>query len=391
MPVPHGRLEGDHRGEGMKRHRADERAASTHPAPPSRNSLASSRPRPLRADASDGGIVPLNRRSTLSTRALALIALLVAQTAVTYEPALHNDFINFDDLLFIRDNPDFNPPDWRAILNYFRGPYFGGAFPLTYAFIGAISELAHDGQRLNPGRFHAASIVVHAACVVLAFLLLRMLVNSDVAAAAGAAILAVHPLQVEVVAWVMNLNTLLSAVLSLLAILLYVPYAILARDDADRPRRRVLFVAATVAFLLAMLARPLAVTLPLVVFALDVGWVRRNWRSAVAPVGLWFVLTLPFVVLTQTMIRPPTVHAPPLWMRPIVALDAIAFYLWKLVAPLHLAPDYGRTPQWLIREGPVTFTWIVPVAIAAVIWWFSRRRGFRAAALVVVFVAPMLP
>jgi tetratricopeptide (TPR) repeat protein len=106
---------------------------------------------------------------------------------------------------------------------------------------------------------------------------------------------------------------------------------------------------------------------------------------------LWLALTLPFVVATQTLIRPPNVEAPPLWLRPIVALDAIAFYLWKIVAPLGFAPDYSRTPQWLIRRGPVMVTWVVPILFGAIVWWLSRRRGLRAAALAIVFVAPLLP
>src|SRR5688500_11290452 len=283
------------------------------------------------------------RSRSFSVRTLALVLLLVALVAATFAPVLENDFVDFDDHAFIRDNPDFNPPDWGAILRYFRGPYFGGAFPLTYVLIGAVSEVAQTPQGLDPRVFHAASVILHAACAVIVFFILRLLVTSDVAAAAGAALFAVHPVQTEVVAWVMNLNTLLSAALSLLALWLYLLYATLARDAARPNRRRALIIAATIAFVLAMLARPLAMTLVLVALALDVGWLRRHWRRVVAPLGLWLALTLPFVVATQTLIRPPNVEAPPLWLRPIVALDAIAFYLWKIVAPLGFAPDYSRT------------------------------------------------
>src|SRR5688572_28124598 len=99
-------------------------------------------------------------------RTLALVLLLVALVAATFAPVLDNNFVNFDDYAFITENPDFNPSDWGAIFRYFRGPYFGGAFPLTYVFVGGLSELARSPDGIDPRVFHAASIVLHAACAV---------------------------------------------------------------------------------------------------------------------------------------------------------------------------------------------------------------------------------
>lgn len=336
---------------------------------------------------------PHGRVLRVPLRSLALLALLAALTGVTYVPALENDFVNFDDFAFIRDNPDFNPPNWPVIFNYARGPYFGGAFPLTYVLIGIISAFAYDGNTLDPAVFHAASIVFHAACVIVVFLILRLLVKRDIPAAAGAAVFAVHPVQVEAVAWAMNLNTLLSSLLALLALWLYLQYAIAARDQAAAARRRMLLGAATIAFVLAMLARPVVVTLPLLAAALDVGWVRRNWRAVAGPIALWLALAIPFVIATRVMLRPPTAYVPALWLRPLVSLDAVAFYLWKLVFPRELAPDYGRTPRWLVHDGPLLLTWLVPAALATIIWWLGRRTGAwrPAAALMTLFIAAMLP
>jgi hypothetical protein len=77
-----------------------------------------------------------------------------------------------------------------------------------------------------------------------------------------------------------------------------------------------------------------------------------------------------------------------LWKRPLVAGDALAFYLGKLALPIRLAPDYGRSPQAIERSGAVLWTSIVPF-IAIVLLYLARRRlCWLAAAL---FVIPLLP
>ena len=66
----------------------------------------------------------------------------------------------------------------------------------------------------------------------------------------------------------------------------------------------------------------------------------------------------------------------PLWTRPLVAADAVAFYLWKLVWPAKLAIIYGRTPDAVVRSGAIHYTWVVPVMVAAFAWVLRHRfRG----------------
>src|SRR2546429_5289362 len=58
-----------------------------------------------------------------------------------------------------------------------------------------------------------------------------------------------------------------------------------------------------------------------------------------------------FAVIGKLVQPPVMADLPPLFMRPLVATDALAFYLFKLIFPLHLAPDYGRTPRVAIAHG----------------------------------------
>ena len=323
-------------------------------------------------------------------RTLWICFALAALTLSVYWPIVHHDFVEFDDDKLIYNNSAFNPVTWDKLVRYWRGPYYGGAFPITHTALGAIAVIARDAQGfMHPRPFHVTSLALHAGGVAIAFLILRRLMQGQWAAALGAALFALHPLQVESVAWATNINTLLQGLFSLLAIYLYVLFA---QYDVEgrRDARRLLYAGATVAFLLAIGSKPVAVTLPLVVLALDVGWIGRGVRRAVVPVGVWLVLAIPVVVVTRLMLDAPDVFVPPLWARPLVALDALTFYLGKLVLPVGLSPDYGRSPRWLMSSSALYATWLVPAAVAAALWAL-RKRAPKLVAAALVFVAPLLP
>jgi tetratricopeptide (TPR) repeat protein len=80
----------------------------------------------------------------------------------------------------------------------------------------------------------------------------------------------------------------------------------------------------------------------------------------------------------------------PLWTRPLIALDALSFYICKLLVPTDLALIYGRTPVEAVTQRWIYYTWLLP-AIAAIIVWQVRRPAPWAAAAALVFVIALLP
>jgi hypothetical protein len=318
------------------------------------------------------------------------IWVLLTLCAIAYFPVLRNQFVDFDDIEFIRDNRDFNPPRLAPLIRYWRGPYFGGAFPLTYMFLGGVATLAWNGAVLEPFMFRLAGLLLHVGCVLIVFDTLRMLLRSTRSAAFGAAVFAVHPLQVEAVAWAISPYTLLS----LTAIDLYLRYAQLAIDPSPKSsrRRRTLYAMATTLFMLAMLAKPVAMVCIPIAAALDIGWLRRRWDRVMIALAPWGALALPIVIMTRTLLNTKPLPGPPLWVRPFVAMDALAFYLGKVVWPLGLVPDYGRTPEWLREKGPLFVSWLVPLGVAgALVALVGRGNRMRMAALVAAFALSFLP
>jgi protein O-mannosyl-transferase len=141
-----------------------------------------------------------------------------------------------------------------------------------------------------------------------------------------------------------------------------------------------------------MLAKPSAVVVPFVVLIIEWLVLRRGLREAIVGPALWFLFALPVVIVGMLVQRASLPFVPPLWARPVVALDALAFYLIKLVAPLQLSIDYGRSPQWLWSSWQIWVTWAIPVVVALIALWIVWRWKFVliAAGLAVMAVA-LLP
>src|SRR5689334_19791732 len=111
--------------------------------------------------------------SARASRGLQFVLLIVAVFAATF-PVLHNNFINWDDSDQITLNPDFNPPRLQRMIEYWRGPYVGSLYPVSYDFFGLLAWI--DRPPLEAQTFHAASIILHGIATILVWLILRQCV-----------------------------------------------------------------------------------------------------------------------------------------------------------------------------------------------------------------------
>jgi Flp pilus assembly protein TadD len=209
------------------------------------------------------------------------------------------------------------------------------------------------------------------------------------AAAAGALLFAVHPVQVGSVAWISGMKDVLYALLCLAAICVdpLAGGADASQAATSQNRGFGRYVIATALFALAVLAKPTAMVLPAIVLALAWGR-RRLTRVAIVRMAPWFALALACAAWTkavQQVAREPA----PLWLRPIVAGHALGTYLWKLIAPVNLGVDYGYSPKWLAGHRAAWATAIVPVVIAVLLAIWRRARWVVVGAI--VFVLGLLP
>jgi hypothetical protein len=384
------------------------RPARRTPKPPRRRGGAT--------DADPGG--PTGPGSAGRARLLGGLLLLV--TLLAFGPALRHEFVNWDDFEAIVNNPSFNPPRLANLVEYWTKPAFKFYVPVLWTAWGLLAFVAQEpaptgnGTVLTPGVYHAFNIACHLAASLLAYRILRKLTRSDWAAFAGALLFAVHPLQVEAVVWVSGMKTPLSGVFALLAVWHYLRFSDLlssstvavgqdaapgsagvgaADAGASAPRAWGHYAAATAAYVLALLTKPTIILLPLIIVGIDVLLRRRDWRSARRvwlPLGTWMVMAAAVVLVTKQAQPGILAYHPRLAVRPLVAADAVAFYLYKFVLPFRLIPDYGRTPRWLIEQGPLYLTWLAPACVLAACLAFRRRAPWLAVGGL-IFLVGMLP
>ena len=315
-------------------------------------------------------------------------------TLLVYAPSLGHAFADWDDLPFIARNPHFNPPTWAGVGYYWRHVAWNLYQPLSMTAWAAAAWLGQvptadraTGSHLNPAAFHLLSAALHAGAAAAAFALCRRAAGGRAGpAAVGALLFAVHPVQVEAVAFAGVMNVPLCGCLGLWALVLYLAGV----DPAGR--RRPAAVAAVVLLTLATLARPTAVVLVPVAWLLDGAAFGRPWRARARSLVPWAVVATACAAWTVAIQHGAEAARSPAVARPLVAADAVTTHLRHVVWPVTLGIDYGRSPE-VVLHGPrvgLAATVAVTVALLAAAV-ATRRRSPWASAGVGVFVVGLLP
>jgi hypothetical protein len=310
--------------------------------------------------------------------------LLAAVILAALGRILANDFVDWDDRALVYGNPNLNPPTWTGLDRHWNHPSDPSNQsmydPMVYSLWWV---LAHAGMK--PAIFHGANLLVHwlSACVVLEILLQLRL--SPWPAGIGAMLFAIHPLQTEAVAWATGMKDLLSGLLALGAIWQY----LVATQGKGRWRN---YFLASVLYVLALLSKPSAVVVPGLVWVLDVVIFGRSWKRSLLRMVPWLVLGAATIGIAIAIQKIHDIPPTPAWLRPLIAGDALTFYLYKLIVPVHLSFDYGRTPTAVLNDPhhPLYWTWLVPVALAAILWKSKKRMLIGAGLIFFVGLLPVL-
>jgi hypothetical protein len=319
---------------------------------------------------------------------------------------------HWDDAATVQHSPRFNPPTWAKVARFWppflRGTdgenltgrtgatadlqvnhAYGLYIPLTYSVWGALAAIAQTrapsgAVELNPWVFHSANILLHSLSAAVVFAILRQLVRTDCPAFAGALLFAIHPLQVESVGWISGMKDVLCGLLTLVAI-----WQFIAARQKQRSfwRTRTAWLA-LLAFAGALLSKPSAVTIPLIVLAIDLLALRRSIRGALTALWPWFALSILFGWIAAIAQPAIGVTPAPLWARPLIVGDSITFYLAKLLLPIRLGLDYGRTPAEAMRHSWFYFGWLVPAALLAVAWVVRRTSPLPMLGVLIFILAP---
>ncbi len=293
------------------------------------------------------------------------VAVVLLATALAYAGSLSNGFVGWDDPQLVTENPTVRLFDWRGIATDYTQSTWHPLTLLSYA-------VEHACFGLNPFVFHSTNVALHALSSALVLLLAaRLLPGARVAPAVAALLFALHPLHVESVAWVSERKDVLSTFFSLAALLAYV-----AARDAGRPPGWRPFAL----FGLALLSKPMAVTLPVVMVALDLLRERR-WRvSMVASKWAYFVASLTVgLVNLRGQSTAEIVEAEPLRLQEALgnAWNSLVFYVDKTVRPVELSVYYDDRVLEIGGLETAVFALAV-LAVALHAWRRPERRALVA-------------
>lgn len=305
--------------------------------------------------------------------------LLAVVTLALYNPVTRHPFVNYDDDRYVTENPHIRQGLTADTFTWaLTSTEHANWHPLTWMSHALDVSL----YRLNPVGHHFTSILLHAVNVILLFLLLMWATGRFGPSLFVAALFALHPMNVESVAWVAERKNVLCTLFFFLTLLAYGWYA--------RKPGWTRYLAVAVLFAAGLASKPMVITLPFVLLLLDYWPLDRVCGSNVEAdkkQATWSRLALeklPLLALSAasavtTMqaqraggaIR--TTAEVSFGTRIATAVWGYAMYLWKMVWPTRLAPLYPH-PGHSLARWQVLVSIVVLLAITAVVWRFGARR-----------------
>jgi Tfp pilus assembly protein PilF len=321
-------------------------------------------------------------------RRLMLCLALAVVTIALYSPVTRAPFLNYDDQICVSENAQVRAGlNWNTVAWAFHTPKDLDWHPLTWLSYGLDTQVFG----LGPSGYHTTNLLLHAANVVLLFLILQSATGFVWRSLAVAALFALHPINVESVAWISERKNVLSMFFFLIALAAYGWYA--RRPGVGR------YLTVTLAFVLALMSKAQVITFPFALLLLDYWPLRRiqsspgsaeavgdaathpsptfSFLKLVAEKLPWFALSTASAVITMRTGTAFSYIAEtganesrfPLWIRLANAAMGYVKYLEKTFWPADLAPLYPH-PGFAtsISAALVSALVLITITILVVIW-----------------------
>ena len=319
-------------------------------------------------------------------RDLLLAVLLATSVLVAYAGVRQHDFVNFDDPEYVVQNRHVTSGLTFANVAWsLTAVHSANWHPLTW--MSHMLDCSLFG--LDPGGHHVTNVLLHALATVLLFFALRTMTGAPGRSAFVAALFALHPRNVESVAWISERKDVLSAVFWTGAMWAHAAYA----QRSTLPR----YLAVALLLGLGLLAKPMVVTLPAALLLLDLWPLRRVRLAGIgddattdvrtpAPLAVpavvreyapLFAIALAAAIVTFLAQRSSgavaTLTALPLGFRLQNAVVTYAGYLWSLLWPTQLAVFY---PYRTLPVAEVSAALALLVALSVLAWRTRRTRPY---------------
>jgi len=305
-------------------------------------------------------------------------AIIVAAAMIFFSPCLKAGYLNWDDQIHFIKNASVQRLDFASLRAMFTGNINGTYIPLTSLSF-AIEKLFFGFQ---PVISHLINMLFHAAVGIVAMFLGIRLGLRPVAAFLGALLFVLHPMHVESVAWVTERKDVLYALFYLLS--LHAWWNWMAHS------RKRYWLAAFVCGALSLFAKPMAVTLPLVMLLL--AWYRDGkWRVRLVAIAPFLLLAIGIGSSTHALNLQGLSR--PLGEDLLLRLWSLGFYLWKFFFPVGVYPFYDIPTPISLGYWPYSLCVLFLGTVGYLFWrWRSDRLlllagGWYALSIFIVLLA----
>lgn len=310
--------------------------------------------------------------------------IIIIAALIIFNPSMKNGVLHgWDDTEYMNDQgvQDFD------LAMIFSEYHLGMYQPLAVLSMAMNYASAEEG----PKAYHATNMFLHVLNIVLVWLLLLRLSRRRIIAGAGALLFAIHPLNVEPVAWIAARSTLLFTAFYLGGLLTYLKYI--------ENRKALFFVATLLLALAAFFSKSLAMSFPLALLVIDY-WRERGWSVRVLAEKLPFLaFSVVFGIVTVNAAEAyghitELQHDYSLIERFFILCHTYVFYLVKFLVPVNLSPIYAYPD---LSSGSLSL-WhylspVIPLALLYLVYKYrNRQRGLIAGLLFFTFaILPVLP
>jgi len=260
-----------------------------------------------------------------ATRNLCLFVILLI-TCVLFSSVLNNGFVNWDDPEHLLENPNIRSLDWGHISKIFEGNNVNAYRPLTILTF----AIEYHFFKFDPFIYHLDNLILHLAITGLVFVFAQQIGLPLQAACIATLLFGIHPMRVESVAWVTERKDVLYAFFYMAALCQYWLYL---QNNSRKTYTLTLLLA-----LLSILAKPMAISLPLIFFLCD--WLNKRKFTPLVVIEKipYFVFMVPIALKTVAVYK---ISGPNNVMESILIFGwTLTFYVQKFLFPFVLTPIY---------------------------------------------------
>ena len=332
-------------------------------------------------------IIKNNRKFLLS------LFIISGITFTVFSPSLNNGFVNWDDNIYVTENPIIRNLSIQTIRTIFTNFYSANYHPLTLLSY----TIEYSIFKLDPRGYHRTNLILHLLNTFLVYWMIYLISNSNICSMIVALLFGIHPLHVESVVWIAERKDVLYSFFFLGSIISYI-YFINSKTKGIVPKISVtnFYTISFILFLLSLLSKPMAITLPLVLFLIDYLMDRKFGVRLILEKIPLILLSVIFGIIS--IYAQKSFHAFKLeYSLKILdnlfnAIYGIVFYLIKIIVPDKLSCIYPAPAKmhglysYIFKSAP----FILIILILIIMWLSKYKKIFWGIIFFIVTVLPVL-